>query len=130
MDYDIDPGLPAAIGRVVDSSRSASALLMTSLLAEGIIGCIRPHIPTTARLEIMPVPSRYFGGNIMAAGLLTVEDFAAAWTERTGVTGATKENRTDLVLLPAAAFDARGWDLTGRSYQELADITGTKVMIC
>lgn len=130
MDYDVHPGLPAAIGRVINGSGCSSALLMTSLLAKDVIRCICPDIPTDARLEIMPVASRYFGGNIVSAGLLTVEDFAAAWAERAGEAGSMGGARPDLILLPAVAFDGRGRDLTGRSYHELTDITGTKVMIC
>jgi hypothetical protein len=132
MDYDVHPGLPAAIGRVINGSGCSSALLLTSLLAKDVIRCICPDIPADAGLEIMPVVSRYFGGNIMSAGLLTVEDYAAAWAERAGGAGSTEGPRPDLILLPAAAFDSRGRgrDLTGRSYHELADITGTKVMVC
>lgn len=134
MDYDVHSGLPAAIGRVINSTRCSSVALLTSFLAEGVIRNICPDIPTEAVTEILPVPSRYFGGNIMAAGLLTVEDFAAAWTDRTvqaarqGLTGVVSS--PDLILLPAAAFDARGRDLTGRSYDELAEITGIRVAIC
>lgn len=136
MDYDIDPGLPRAIGRVMNSARCSSGVLMTSLLAEGVLRNICPDISTDGVTEVLPVPSRFFGGNIMAAGLLTVADFAAAWADRAhraaavGASLAGEADEPDILLLPAAAFDARGRDLTGRSYDELADLAGIRVAIC
>lgn len=126
MDYDLHPGLPAEIGRLVNSRRWSQVLLFTSRLAEGVIRSVRPGIATDAGIAIHPAASRYFGGNIMSAGLLTVEDFAAAWDEWTK----GRRSRPDAILLPAVAFDARGRDLTGRSYHELAELTGTTVAMC
>lgn len=131
MDYDVQPELPAAIGRVINGSRCSSVVIMTSLLAEGIIRKICPAIPTDAGIEVIPISSRYFGGNIMAAGLLTVEDFAAAWAARAeaGFAGSGPTG-PDLILIPGVAFDARGRDITGRSFNELGEITGIKVAVC
>lgn len=134
MEYDVHPELPAEISRTINSTRRSAVLLMTSGLAEGIMHSIRPDIATGAEIELLTVPSRFFGGNIMCAGLLTVADFTAAWEERfisagaaSGTVGVTPPGA---ILLPASAFDSRGRDLTGRSFKELAEITGAEVVIC
>jgi hypothetical protein len=58
-------------------------------------------------VALHPVQSKYFGGNIGAAGLLTIADFAQALAQYDG--------SYDVVLLPAVAFNDSDRDLTGRS---------------
>ena len=60
----------------------------------------------------------------MAAGLLTVSDFAGAL--RDWYKGYAWH--PDLILLPGLAFDLRGRDLSGRSYLDLAEEFGCIVV--
>ena len=58
-------------------------------------------------VTILPVQSCYFGGNVGAAGLLTISDFEAAITHY--------NSSFDVILLPSIAFNSSDEDLTGRS---------------
>lgn len=75
-------------------------------------------------VTVEPVPSRYFGGNIQAAGLLTVEDFLAKLEEvlSTGYV-------PDTVTVPSRAFDPWGRDLEGVSYRKIAETIGRPVIL-
>lgn len=127
MDYDIDLEdfsrrirYAAAMGR-----EERPALLLTSEL-----GCPAIRL-ALARLfpggaggvQVLPVKNRFFGGSIKAAGLLVVEDMAAA--VRGCLDGGN--HRPALVIVPETAFDFRGRDLTGRSYLDLQAECGLAV---
>jgi len=75
-----------------------------------------------ARVEA--VPSLFFGGNIGAAGLLTVRDFLAKY-EQIGGSG----YEPDVVTLPKRAFDPWGRDLEGISYRSFEQISGKPVVL-
>ncbi len=96
-------------------------LVLTSSLAKPLVENI---LETRGLLaKVVAVKSRYFGGNIQAAGLLTVRDFLSAY------------DRLDLkqspptVSLPARAFDPWGRDLEGISYREFSDKTKATVIL-
>jgi len=74
------------------------------------------------------VKNRTYGGNIVAAGLLMVDDFERA------LKGALRKFqrrnvRIDLIVLPQVAFDRYGDDLTGRSHAELSEKYGLPVWL-
>jgi hypothetical protein len=57
-----------------------------------------------------------YGGNIIAAGLLMVEDFVAA-----GRAALERWPETDLILVPTTGFDSLGRDLTGAPAYKIAE---------
>ncbi|MDD3653898.1 MAG: DUF512 domain-containing protein [Desulfotomaculaceae bacterium] len=117
MDYDIDPLLIKDIARVVRQYRATQVLILTSELASQIIRMAKARFfEGIAEVKIKAVRSRFFGGSIKAAGLLTVADFMAAIEECF-----RKPWRPQLILLPGLAFDRRGRDITGRSYFDLEE---------
>lgn len=117
LDYDIDPALIEDMRLMLQRRRWAKALILTSELAAPLMRlALRKLYQGQAEIQLAVACNHYFGGSIKAAGLLTLEDFAAA------LTNFLKNSpgwRPDVVLLPAVAFDSHGQDLTGRSSAEL-----------
>ncbi len=99
-------------------------LLLCSRLAEKVLERLaksgeRPNI-----FRIQPVQNYLFGGSIGAAGLLSVDDFYSAY-----LAYRREHPRPALILLPGEAFNYLGRDLTGKSYQDLEEKTGVKVLV-
>ena len=70
-----------------------------------------------------------FGGSIKAAGLLTVDDYDAAfkdWLQKNHSQG--KESPTQL-LVPLESFNSLGFDLKHRHYMEFAGLTKIPVQL-
>jgi len=102
--------------------RGRKVLILTSALAQPILEHVLRERGVTAK--VAPVKSRFFGGNIQAAGLLTVRDFWAAY-ERVVAGGYSPAE----VTLPRIAFDAWGRDLEGVHYREFAERSGLPVIL-
>lgn len=122
MDYDLDPSLIADLARAVRRRGAKRVLVLTSRLAGPFFKMgLRRFWQGEAEVDLLEVPSVFFGGSIKAAGLLTVADFRQALEEHLpGEYG----NKAPLVLLPGLAFDKKGRDLTRRSYLELQERFG------
>jgi len=116
--YDIHPDTIRGIEGGILRNKERSCLVLTSELAYGILtGCIMQK----ERVEIEAVKNRYYGGNIMCAGLLTLSDIEAHMAERI--------QRPEVLLLPEIMFDASGTDLLGRHFKELEEGLGIKVEV-
>lgn len=113
MAYDFDMQRHEEIDAYCRRFQPGRALLLCSQLAEPVMRCL-PVIAGNA--DLLPVPSRFFGGSIAAAGLLTVGDFAAVLREY----GAGNP-MPQALLLPREAFDSQGRDLTGQGYWQLEE---------
>jgi hypothetical protein len=119
--------------------RATNVLIMCSTWAEGVMKQALPLVSDCGiEWELLPVPSRFFGGSIGSAGLLVVDDFIQAWEARTmaatpGKTAAP-ENRPrsapGLIAVPHQAFDRNGRDLVGRGVHELEARTGCPLVLC
>lgn len=117
FDYDLSPTAWEEFLRLLRRERPKEVVVATSKLAAPLVRAAAARESLPCSLTVLPVPSRFFGGNICCAGLLTVADFQAA-------IGALD---ADLFVLPGIAFDAKGRDLIGRSYVEAAP--GRKVVL-
>lgn len=73
-------------------------------------------------VTLYPVQSVYFGGNIGAAGLLTIADFKQALQQYSG--------QYDAVLLPAIAFNDNDKDLTGASLYDWSQELAQEIILC
>lgn len=106
MDRDLDPEyLEQAVAMAAGAER---VLLLTSRWAEPLWSLAAP-----GSWQVKSVESRFFGGNIAAAGLLTVEDYRLALTG-IDISGYQR------ILLPPLSFDAAGLDLCGEDCRALA----------
>ncbi len=102
--------------------RRRKALILTSRLAKPLIESALVKRGLSARVEA--VPSLFFGGNIQAAGLLTVRDFLSVYEDV-----ASSGFVPDVITLPKRAFDPWGRDLEGVRYKEIEMITGRPVVL-
>ncbi len=121
MDYDMAPERMTAAARLVQKHQAERALVLTSPLAAPVVEpMLGAFMPAGCRAEVLVCRNRFFGGSIMAAGLLVVEDLNEALRERSGPP-------PDLILAPSTPFDFRGRDLTGRSWRGIGADSGVPV---
>jgi hypothetical protein len=108
FNYDIDPKAAEGIKRKVEKFRGEACLILVSKLGYGIISKV---LKSHENLEIKIAANSYFGGNIMCAGLLVLQDIEDALKR--------EAMPLQVVFLPQIMFDEKGRDLTGRHYMEL-----------
>ncbi|MBZ4688350.1 MAG: radical superfamily enzymePDZ protein [Clostridiales bacterium] len=126
MDYDMAPETIDDILEIISRYRPERVLVLASYLGYQVLQkALEQYIPEGVKLYIQPVRNEFFGGSIMAAGLLVVEDFKVALREW----NYNHSEKIELILLPAAAFDHTGRDLTGTSYWEIADYTDCPIVV-
>ncbi|AKX94010.1 DUF512 domain-containing protein [Neomoorella thermoacetica] len=118
--WDFDPDLLPEVEKACRRHGARKVLILTSRLAVAVIKEAVARLSLS--LEVVVTPSRFFGGSIGCAGLLTLADFQAAWQDWQKNNGPA-----DLIILPSIAFDYRGRDLVGEHYLSLAASTGVPV---
>jgi NifB/MoaA-like Fe-S oxidoreductase len=127
FDYDLSPSTLQEIERVISNYRADKTLLLTSKLAEARIRLgveLLQEKNPNLEIDILVVENRFFGGSILAAGLLVVDDFREALQEyRDGLA------EIDLILLPKIAFNYWGLDLLDKNYYQLVEEFGVEVEI-
>jgi uncharacterized Fe-S cluster-containing radical SAM superfamily protein len=82
----------------------------------------QPSVPN--QHHVVPVPNRTYGGNIMVAGLLMVQDFIEA-----GKKALDSWPDAELVLVPRTPFDWLSRDLQRRPAHEIRDALGVPVWL-
>jgi len=116
--YDLDPEQVKRVRRAM--LPAGETLMLTSAAALKRWQWARERY-RMHNLTLVAVPSKFFGGTINCAGLLTVSDFTSALRQlQCAEYGA--------VLVPAVAFDPAGYDLQGRHYSLLNKI-GAEIII-
>lgn len=106
MDGDLDKH---DYSRAIEMAGGAGrVLLLTSAWAEPLWN---QAVPKNWRVQA--VSSVFFGGNIAAAGLLTVQDYRLAMAQ-------LELAEYDAILLPPVSFDETGVDLRGEDCRNLA----------
>ncbi|MFZ5634480.1 MAG: DUF512 domain-containing protein [Bacillota bacterium] len=122
FDFDLDPATIREILRAVRRRRANSPLLLTSELGYPAMKLgLQKLSGESPAIRAVAVKNRFFGGSIGCAGLLTVADMLEA--------AAKYAAGTDLVIVPAIAFDIRGRDITGRSCLDLRLAGGPEVEV-
>jgi uncharacterized Fe-S cluster-containing radical SAM superfamily protein len=91
------------------------------LASEAAHGKIKERVDRSMGIEgkthtVYPVRNGTYGGNIIVAGLLMVEDFIKA-----GRKALSGHPETELILVPRAPLDALGRDLTGDPAYRIAE---------
>jgi NifB/MoaA-like Fe-S oxidoreductase len=125
MDYDLHPDMIYDMVDAARKNRASRVLVLTSVLAEQLIKIgVERFFDYPVEVQVLAAANHFFGGSIMSAGLLTVDDFALAlreWLKDSGW-------QPDLILLPGLAFDLKGRDLSGKSYLNLSEEFGIVVV--
>ncbi|MCX8131326.1 MAG: DUF512 domain-containing protein [Clostridia bacterium] len=131
--YDVDPEVVKQIERVIERNLLPKRHMknnicknkiwfLTSELAVEIIKKLLDISGLAFDYEIYGIKNRYFGGSIMCAGLLTIQDIAQFLEEKFRYL-----EKPDLILLPPVMFDFTKRDLLGRSIREIEQEFGVLV---
>lgn len=120
FDYDISIEKVEQIKENIASYESVNPLILTSEFAYDVI---RLALKDLNNLDIIPVKNNFFGGNIKAAGLLTIDDIKSTLLNYKTI------KTPDLVLLPSIAFDMQGKDLVGNSVWDIEEIAECPVVL-
>lgn len=118
FNYDIDPEAEARMKRKIEKFSSKKCLLLVSKLGYGIISKV---LESSEIVKIEVVANSYFGGNIMCAGLLVLEDIED--------TLRAQYTLPQVVFLPQVMFDEKGRDLVGRHYIELEEKFDIEIVV-
>lgn len=102
--------------------KGRDVLILTSSLAKPILEYVLRQREVPAR--VASVRSLFFGGNIQAAGLLTVRDFLSAYRRVVSEGYSPVE-----VTLPRIAFDHWGRDLEGVHFRTFAEKCSLPVIL-
>jgi hypothetical protein len=125
MEYDFDMGRAERIGQFI-FEHPGKTLLLASEFGHAVVCAILNllHLPAD-HAEAMMVKNLTFGGTIRAAGLLTVDDYDAAfkgWQTR-------NKKKPCRILLPEESFNSLGFDLKHRHWSQLEASTQTPVKL-
>ncbi|MDF2532786.1 MAG: radical superfamily enzymePDZ protein [Clostridia bacterium] len=118
FNYDIDPETAVRLERRIKKFSPKECLMLVSKLGYGIINKV---IESSENLKIEIVANSYFGGNIMCAGLLVLEDIKDVLRAQCKL--------PQVVFLPQVMFDEKGRDLVGRHYMELEQEFDIEVVV-
>lgn len=118
FNYDIHPDTILEIEKGLSRNRGKSCLILTSELAYQMLSCCNID---KQHAEIEVVSNEFFGGNILCAGLLMLNDIEAYLGRRRSL--------PQVILLPGIMFDAAGRDLMGRHFMELEERLGIKAEV-
>jgi len=110
MCYDIDFSLVDRVKGMASERKATATAVLTSEFAYPLWHRV---FVDQSGMDVFPVASRFFGGTIKAAGLLTVSDYQKA------IDAIQVDSRYDLIIVPQISFDPKGLDLSGKSYLDL-----------
>jgi len=124
MEYDFDPMRAEEIRQTVLGCTGRSLLLTSEFGYEVVCKVLDLLGLKIDMAEPVMVKNRTFGGDIRAAGLLTVHDYHEAYA------GWIKSNQApSQIIAPLESFNSLGLDLTHRHYSELQKIIGVPVIL-
>lgn len=128
MEYDFDPVRAERLRDTV-LGRPGCSLLFTSELGSAVVRRVLESMELGGdRAEPVVVKNHTFGGTIGAAGLLTVDDFVAAYSAWRGrsASGASPAQ----LIVPVESLDSRGFDLKRTHVSRLEQAAGIPVVSC
>lgn len=119
---DMDEFTRDRLFNTLNNHRHKRTLVMTSQLAFYLIkGLVEAVNIEGGQVRVVPVPNSFFGGSIMSAGLLVVEDFLKVIK--------AEKIEPQVIIIPEAPFDFKGKDLRGHSYLDLQEETGASLIL-
>ena len=128
MDYDLDPVIIDELINLIKNRKVKEMILITSKMAKEMLKFIvdnklKENFPEKI-INVIEVKNNFFGGSIITAGLLTVEDIINEIKKHD-----FNYSANTLTVLPSVIFDDYGKDLKGQHYTEIAKEFGFEVKI-
>lgn len=97
-------------------------VILCSQLAYGFLKeFLQPDLNSAQNLELLQTENQFFGGSIIAAGLLTNQDLIKSLS--------SLDKKIERIILPEIIFDYYGSDLLGNHYSQLEDEFGAEVIL-
>jgi sulfatase maturation enzyme AslB (radical SAM superfamily) len=124
MEYDFDPVRAEAIKEVILDKPGKSLLLTSEFGYDAICKVIELMGIEKEQAEPVMVKNLTFGGNIRAAGLLTVDDYNKSYSEWRELNPEPSQ-----LIVPLESFNSLGFDLKHTHYSELQKITDVQVIM-
>ncbi|MGM0436756.1 MAG: DUF512 domain-containing protein [Bacillota bacterium] len=119
MDYDLAPDIIDEIIKTIKKYRINEIIFLTSKMAKEMLEFLITNklksIFPKKEINIREVKNNFFGGSIITAGLLTLNDIENELNKNE-----FKKSENNLIILPSIMFDDYGKDLTGRNYKEIS----------
>lgn len=117
MDCDLSEHTAQMIIKSINSKGARNPMILAAKAGVPLIEEALKKLGFAQRKDtVVCTLNHYFGGNISAAGLLVVDDFICTIKNEIA-----NGKRPDLFILPASAFDTRGRDLLGVSYEKIVE---------
>jgi wyosine [tRNA(Phe)-imidazoG37] synthetase (radical SAM superfamily) len=117
MEYDFDMGRAEAIRQHLLRQPGKTLLLASEFGHEVLQAVLRLLQIPGERAEAIAVKNLTYGGTIKAAGLLTADDYVAAYREWQAQIGSPLSQ----ILVPVESFNSLGYDLKHRHYSQLEE---------
>jgi hypothetical protein len=125
VEYDFDMGRAERIGQLI-AEQPGKTLLLASEFGFAVVRATLELLNLLDdRAEVAMVKNLTFGGTIRAAGLLTVDDYDAAFKDWQ----AQKKEQPCQILVPEESFNSLGHDLKHRHYSHLEGMTQIPVRL-
>lgn len=128
MDYDIEPARINKLINLVKKYKDNEIILLTSEIAKDMLDfVVNEKVKETSEekiINVLEVKNNFFGGSILTAGLLTVEDIIKKLKKYE-----FNDPNKSLIILPSVIFDDYGNDLKGHNYKEIKEEFEVKIEI-
>lgn len=122
MEYDFDLNRASYLRRTIETA-PGHVLLLTSEFGHHVVKAALAAVEAPAdRFTAIITPNRTFGGTIRASGLLTCDDYLAAYQEFVAA-----NPRPAALMVPSESFNSLGRDLKGQHFSTITEQTGLPV---
>ncbi len=128
LDYDISLERLKKIRKRIIANSTREVLIFTSTFGNKVVELgikeVMSDLLDDVKIKVIAVKNNFFGGSIMAAGLLVVDDFLDAIYEYQN-----EILEADLIFIPENPFDNWGYDLVGKSYEVINNELDCEVVL-
>ncbi len=105
----------------IEEKNIATAVLSSELAYPFLKDLLLPYLNSDSNLQLLKVKNNFFGGSIIAAGLLTNQDLIKTLKRI--------NKKIDRIILPGIIYDYYGNDLLGQHYSQLEDEFKAEVIL-
>ena len=128
MDYDLAPFIIEKLINIIRKSTARHIILVTSKMAKKMFDfLVRNKISDIFpeyKIKVLEIENNFFGGSIVTAGLLTINDI-----EKELQKYKIANLKNSLVIMPSIMFDNYKKDLIGQSSENISEKFGVKTVI-